>query len=79
MVQILSIIDTPKDFELSKSSAIYMEKVKDLVEEKKSIEDCFSASNLEVRDLLRAMLKFDPKQRLNAEELLKNILFDPVR
>lgn len=79
MTQILSMIDAPPSYLTGKKCSNYLEKVITFVVEKKSIDECFSAINSDVRDLLTTMLKFDPKQRIDTEELLKNKLFDSVR
>ena len=61
IVQILSYIDAPQDYISGKSCASYIDKVKGFVEEKKTLEESFSESPSDVRDVLLAMLQFDPK------------------
>ena len=72
-------MDAPEDYVANKSCASYLEKVSGFVEHKKTLEECFSASNKSVQELLKSMLSFDPRKRFDAKKLLKNPLFDPMR
>ena len=72
-------MDAPEDYIADKSCANYLEKVKGFVQEKKSLEECFSASNQSIQELLKSMLTFDPRKRFDAKKLLMNPLFDSVR
>jgi hypothetical protein len=63
-------MDAPEDYVANKSCASYIEKVSGFVQQKKTLEECFSASNESVRELMKSMLTFDPKKRFNAKKLL---------